>query len=437
MSNAAALPPLDIEAERNVLGGLLVLDHAIAAVGAEVGLRPQDFYYERHELIFAAMLRLAGEGKGTDEVLVAEALGRGDGEQLEKVGGRHYIGELAAMVPAAGNFLHYAAIVERKARWRRRLSAAQAIQEAAYAEDGELFARSQDLLSDDPTHDRAMYDGDRQKDLVFDLMEGKAKAEFFWPIAKLNTLQSGGMRRGQLIVLSGYTNEGKSHFAGQLLDQNRKHGRVCLYDNEMDPSEQAARRVTRGTGVSYGGLLDAKLDDRDQKKVMDFLNGPVHWPIVDTAGWTVEEVSLHIRQHRWDFVVIDILHNFPFENEREIAASVARLKAAAKLANCCIVLVAHVNRGGITAGSRRRPVRSDLRWSGEIENLADAVCFVYREQDPETLEPTEFGAIYLDKCRGGKLGGEAVHFDSHRLRFEVNEGEEDYGQVAGMGAPTW
>ena len=431
--NAATVPPLDTDAERNLLGSLLVLDRSVEAVGAEIGLRPADFYYERHELIFESMLHLVGEGKGHDEILVAEELGRGNADRLEKVGGKTYLGELSGSVPALGNFLHHAAIVAEKARWRRRLQAGQAIQEAAYAEDGDLLSRSLDLLSDDPTHGKAMYDAEQQKDLVFDLIEGKEKAEFFWPLDKLNRLQSGGMRRGQLIVLSGYTNEGKSHFAGQLLDQNRKHGRVCLYDNEMEPAEQAARRVTRGTGVPYGDLLDAKLGAEDRARVLDFLNGPVHWPIVDTAGWTVEEVALHIRQHRWDFVVIDILHNFPFENEREIAAAVARLKAAAKLARCCIVLVAHVNRGGITGGSRRRPVRSDLRWSGEIENLADAVCFVYREQDQETLEPTEFGFIYLDKCRGGKLGSEAVRFDSGRLRFEVSEAEEDCNQVAGMG----
>lgn len=435
--NAAAVPPQDVEAEEHLLGAMLVIPDFIAAVQAEIGLRPDDFYLDRHRLIFSAMLRLANEGKPTDELLVSELLGRGDGSDLKDAGGKHYVYELAAKVPAAGNALHYAALVRDKARWRRRLGAAQEMQRAAQEGDEEAFTRWFAALGDDREHDRSLYDVDRQKDLVFDLMEGKAKAEFFWPLGKLNKLQSGGMRRGQLIVLSGYTNEGKSHFAGQLLDQNRKHGKVCLYDNEMDPAEQAARRATRATGVSYGAILDAKLEGSERTKVIDHLNGPAHWPIVDTAGWTVEEVALHIRQHRWDFVVIDILHNFPFENEREIAAAVARLKAAAKLANCCIVLVAHVNRGGITGGVRRRPVRSDLRWSGEIENLADAVCFVYRDQDPETYEPTEFGAIYLDKCRGGKLGGEAVRFDSAHLRFEVNEMEQDYGQVTGMGAAQW
>ncbi len=429
------LQPCDLAAEEELLGAMLTMDDTLTAVQAEIGLRPGDFYRRSHELIFAAMLVLANEGAPINEITVGNQLAK-EGDHLDAAGGRDRLG-LLSIPSSPGHALHFASIVAAKALWRRRFDAAQLIKEAAVAEDTEKLATGHAALADDPTHNKAMYDADRQKDLVFELMEGKAKAEFFWPFDKLNRLQSGGMRRGQLIVVSGYTNEGKSHFAGQLLDQNAKHGRVCLYDNEMDPAEQAARRVTRATGVPYGGLLDAQLDEGQRTKVIGYLNGTAHWPIVDTAGWTVEEVALHIRQHRWDFVVIDILHNFPFENEREIAAAVARLKAAAKLARCCIVLVAHVNRGGITGGMRRRPVRSDLRWSGEIENLADAVCFVYREQDQETFEPTEFGFIYLDKCRGGKLGGEAVRFDSQRLRFEVNDLEEAYAQVSGMGETPW
>jgi len=232
--------PQDIPAEEQILGAMLVREDALTAVTAELGLRAEDFYFERHQLIFAALLELAGQGKPTDELMVADSLGRAG--ELEKAGGRHYLGELTAKVTALGNVLHHGAIVRDKALWRRRLAAAQEVQAAAFAEDAELFARAHSALGDNQAHHRALYDVDRQRDLVFDLMEGRAKAEFFWPFTKLNRLQSGGIRRGQLVVLSGYTNEGKSHFAAQLLDLNRKHGRVCLYDNEMDPTEQAARR---------------------------------------------------------------------------------------------------------------------------------------------------------------------------------------------------
>lgn len=416
--------PHDIRAEEELIGACLTLDSTLGAVQAEIGLRPASFYRSDHQAIWAAMLALAGDGKPTTELTVGNLLAKNP-ETLERAGGRERL--MALSVPTApGHAMHHAEIVRDKARWRSRYDAAQAIREAATAEDTGMYAQAQSALADDPTHDKAMYGAERQQDLVYELIEGKAKAEFFWPLSKLNRLQSGGMRRGQLIVLSGYTNEGKSHFAAQLLDQNRKHGRVCLYDNEMDPVEQAARRTVRMTKeVRYGALLDGNLSPEQTKEVVAYLNTDQHWPIVDTSGWTVEEVALHIRQHRWDFVVVDILHNFPFDNEREIAASVARLKAAARLARCCIVLVAHVNRAGVERGKRRRPVRSDLRWSGEIENLADAVCFVYREQDEETLEPGPDGFIYFDKCRGGKLGAQPVHFNDRRLRFEALDDQAD------------
>lgn len=433
-----SVQPHDVRAEEELLGACLTLDATFGAVQAEIGLRPESFYRSDHQEIFRAMLALASDGKPLTELTIGNALAK-DAMTLEKAGGRERL-SILAMPSSPGHALHYAEIIREKARWRQRYDAAGLIREAATAQDGDGYARAQALLADDVTHENAMYDAERQRDLVFELTEGKAKAEFFWPLEKLNTLQSGGMRRGQLIVLSGVTNEGKSHFAAQLLDLNRKHGKVCLYDNEMEPAEQAARRATRMTGVPYGDILDGDLEPAQRTKVTDYLNSDLHWPIVDTSGWSVDEVCLHIRQYRWDFVVIDILHNFPFEKERELAASVARLKAAARLAKCCIVVVAHVNRAGSKDGRRRRPVRSDLKWSGEIENLSDAVCFVYREQDDDTLEPTDHGHIYFDKCRGGKLGAQAVYFNSNRLRFETAEGSDENSSgisVSRVGVPAW
>jgi replicative DNA helicase len=437
MSAASQVPPQNIEAEESVLGAMLVVDQVAGAVKAEVGLQAEDFYFDKHGLLYGAITRLAGEGKPTDEIAVSEVLGA----DLEKAGGRHYISELAAKVPSAANWHHYATIVREKALWRSRMAAGSQMQEAAAAEDAELFARAS-LLSDEGAHRNSHFSIERQNDLLFELMEGRSKAEFFWPFPKLNRLQKGGMRRGQLIVVSGYTNEGKSNFGGQLLDVNRKHGSVCLYDNEMSPEEQASRRANRITGIPDDKIANGELDAEQRKKLMRYMNNEdLHWPIEDIAGWTVDEVALHIRMKRWDFVVIDILHNFPFDDERQIAAAVARLKQAARLANCVIVLMAHVNRGGTKPdGFRRRPVRSDLKWSGEIENLADAVVFVYRLQDQETFEPIDAGAIYFDKCRGGKLGGVSVRFNPAYLSFELapDQDPEDRPLAAApAGGPGW
>jgi replicative DNA helicase len=364
--------PADIPAEESLLGASMLIP-VVSAVRAETRLAPEDFHLQRHSQIWAAMLALLDQGTAIDDVTVADELQKRG--TLDDVGGRNALLELTAKAPAAGKALHYAKIVSDTARWKRRLMASYGIRDASLARNAESYAEAMELLTEGAAPPAALYGADRQRDLLYELMDGKQAAEFSWPFAKLNTLQSGGMRRGQLVIVSGYTNEGKSHFAAQILDSNHKQGaRVCLYDNEMDPAEQAARRATRMTGVPYSTIISGKLDKPDEQKIVKHLNSGAFWPIVDIAGWSAEEICHHIRHERWDLVVVDILHNIPFSDERELAAAVARLKAAAKI--------------------------------------------VYREQD-DNLEALPEGYVYFDKVRGGKLGSESVAFNPERLRFEL------------------
>jgi replicative DNA helicase len=409
-------PPVALEFEEQLLGAVMVRS-SLGAIQAEIALKPEHFYRQSHRLIFAAMVRLLNSGKPIQEATVEAEL-RKQGV-LEEAGGRERLALLAATVNGVGHELHYAEEVRQAARWRQRYEAGQMMQGAATAEDDDRFSEAQALLAEGVTHHNALYDAERQKDLLFARTEGQGAAEFFWPLEKLNRLQKGGMRRGQFIVVSGYNNDGKSVFAGQLLDHNHKRVKVCLYTNEMDPEEEAERRAERH-GVPASALEGGTGVDR----LLEFLNSDNHWPITDIRGWSAEETCNHIRHHRWDFVVVDILHNFAFEKERELASIVRRFKATAAQANCCIVIVAHVNRGGVEKGKRRPPVKSDLRWSGEIDNIADCVCFVYREQN-DKLRQTADGSIYFDKVRRGKLGGERVRFNESRLLFEVETGKPD------------
>lgn len=413
-----AVPPIDIQAEEQVLGASMTRDNVLGAIQAEVQLRPDDFYYERHGSIFAAMLRLVADGKPTDEITVVDALKqRGD---LDAVGGRAYLSELATKVNG-WDVVHHAERLRLKARWRQRLHGARLMAQAALTENDAEFAQAQTVLTEGLTNETAIYDEDRQRDIIFELLEGQSKPEFFWPFDKLNRLQSGGMRRGQLIVLSGYTNFGKSHLASQVLDSNRKHGRVALYDNEMGVDEIAVRRMNRQAGIPYSAIMGGSPDERQRTAAMRFLNKQgMGWPIVKVAGWSVDEVCHHIRQFRWDLVVIDLLHNFPFSEERELADMVRRIKMTGKQANCTIVLCAHVSRKGADGGKKRPPILSDLRWSGEIENMADVVCFVHREQEDEApFDPLPESHVYFAKCKGGKIGAVKTRFDDRHLRFEA------------------
>lgn len=417
--NGGQAPPVDIQAEENLLGALLVTD-ALGAVLAELHLEPEHFYRERHRDIFRAILATADRGVAIDAITVSEELGRR--EKLEEVGGRDAVSHLASYVAVAGNALHYAEIVIRKARWRDRRQAGILIHQAALSEDSEMLAKAEELLSAEVVHAESLFDEDRQREVLWSLLEGQASAEFYWPFDRLNHAAAGGMRRGQVNIIAGYTGDGKSQFADQILDLNRKHGRrVCLYDNEMTVEERVARRATRLLGVSHTQLVNGKLDESAKVKVLDHISTMPNWPIVEIPGWSPEEVAHHIRRNRWDLVVIDILHNFSFRDERELSSAVSTFKATAGRAKCCIVLVAHVNRSGIDKGRRRAPNRHDLRWSGDIENLAHQICFVYRNSDNSVEPPTILadGSIYLDKVRGGTVTSQPVTFNERRLRFET------------------
>jgi replicative DNA helicase len=415
--------PVDLEAEASLLGALMVTD-SLGAVIAEHHVESEHFYSARHGEVFRSMLAVAERGVRIDALVVSEELERRG--KIAEVGGRAGVSEFASTVAVPGNVLHYAEIVVRKARWRDRLKAGQMIQMAARAEDTEALSAAEELLATDVIQSKSVFDDDAQREVLWSLLEGQAAAEFYWPFDRLNQAAAGGMRRGQVNIIAGITGDGKSQFADQVLDLNRKHGRrVCLYDNEMTVEERVARRTTRLLGVSHSQLVSGKLEDAEKKKVLDHMSTMPAWPIVEIPGWTPEEVCHHIRRNRWDLVVIDILHNFAFGDERELSAAVSSFKACAGQADCCIVLVAHVNRGVVSErGKTRPPNRHDLRWSGDIENLAHQILFVYRNRDM-AVEPPEIlddGTVYFDKVRGGKVTAQLARLNGRRLRWEVRSG---------------
>lgn len=419
--SGVSVPAQDLQAEENVLGALLVTSGMTQVLG-ELQLAPGHFYREQHRLAFAAMVALHERDVPLDAITVRDELERTG--KLEAAGGAAKLSGYASGVAVPGNVMHYGAIVLRKAEWRQRRIGAQLATAAVDEEDPERLAEAQELLQAEVVRDSALVDEEAQREVVWALLEGQAKAEFVWPFDRLNQASSGGMRRGQVNIIAGYTGDGKSQFADQVLDVNGKRWRVALYDNEMTVEERVARRTTRLLGTPHGKLVGGKLTEADKIDIMNRLGTMPAWPMVQVAGWTPDEVAHHIRLHRWDMAVIDILHNFKFHDERELSSAVATFKAAASQANCCIVLVAHIKRIN-DAGRRRPPNRHDLRWSGDIENLAHTICFVYRRQDTDVSPPEILaeGDVYFDKCRGGVLASVPARFSERRLRWEPRDEE--------------
>jgi replicative DNA helicase len=225
----------------------------------------------------------------------------------------------------------------------------------------------------------------------------------------------------------------------QLLETVHKRGRrVHLYMNEMALEERVTRYLTRQTGVPYQRIISGKTDAEQNKAIVASLAHGIPFGITLVAGWSAEEIAHHIRRNNWDVAAVDILHLIEFEDERELSRISATLNRCAKQADCALVATVHLNEKRVLSATRPRPTLGDIRNSGSLKNDADVVCFVYREQDPETGEPLPEGAIYFSKVRNGEVGGIPVRFNASRLRFERASNAQSEAPMAATGnGPAW
>lgn len=409
----------DEKAERAVLGAMMVSETAIDAALGATSIESAHYFARRHRAIHQAIAALAARGEGVDAMTVADELGPGG---VSDIGGQDYLFELVQTTAVPGNAGQYARIVIEKAQWRNRRQAIVAAGTAVQEEDekglnaamAQLHADALDAEWETNPRDIGM--------AVLELAEGKAADELLeWPYPRLNHLRP--MYPGNLIVLTGPSHHGKSLTSYAILDHLFRKGKsVHAYINEMTATEIGLQNVWRRAAIPTDRLMLGQLDQqqhRDLLKTMNDWNGN-GWGVTEIHGWSAERVANHIQRHRRDLVVVDVLHNFDYEHERELDHIVNTLQIAAKRSNTCVVLVAHINRNRSSqnmTGEVPKPKPGDLRGSGGIYNRADVVACVWREQDDETSEPLEDGVIYLIKARLGKLGGFPMRFDETRGRF--------------------
>lgn len=411
-----------LDLEENVLGAMLVTERAVDAVLTS-GLRAEHLTRPRSRLIYKAIAKLADEGEPIDTLTVPEFL-RKHGK-LEEVGGADTIHALAASTAVPGNAAHHAARLIEAAEWRARVAAAEAIVTAARSEDPAALADAEAQLAAAETRSSSEFDAIRQAELIWDLAEGNHPAALPWPFPRMTDRCP--LRRGELAVLSGYTNTGKSHVADMCLDTWQKNGIPgALYTNEGRVSMRVTRRIQRHTGITARQIERGNLDKAQHEALNRELNRP-SWPIVHVAGWTASEVAHHIRRNRPHACVVDLLNRFPIDNrvglDREYGQIVNVLADAAQQAECAVVLVAQVNRGSVQGhtAARRKPAIFDLKGSADIENAADVVAFIFRDRDPDG-EMEHDGEFYFDKTRDGGLAMVPVTFNERYLRFDHGGG---------------
>ncbi len=440
------VPPHDADAEQAALGGVLLDNESLHNV-LEV-LLPEDFYQPTHESIFKAMLAISDRHEPIDIVTLSSELTSNG--QLEKVGGLEYLSRLVDLVPTSANAQYYARIVKEMSLRRKVIHEAGAIVEEALNTRGNVggfldnveqrifkvsesrinksFVRAGEIVKDSIKHVEQLY---INKDQITGCASG---------FLDLDEMTS-GFQASDLIILAGRPSMGKTSLAlsiaqhvGIELGKN-----VAVFSLEMS-KEQIVMRILCSEGqVSNSKVRSGKLGESDLPRLADAgaKISQANIFIDDTAAISVLEMRAKARRlHRENplsLIVVDYLQLMRNTGGRkydsrvlEISEISASLKALAKELNIPVIALSQLNRA-VEARQDKRPIMADLRDSGAIEQDADIISFVYRDEvyNPETPDKG-ISEIIVAKHRNGQVGTIRLGFQAEFTRF-VNLEEEDTG----------
>ncbi len=450
-SQTANVPPQNLDAERSVLGAMMVSESAVSPVIDEVKLKAEDFYLDRHRAIFACLYDLYGKSSPTDELSVIESL-KGHGE-LEKAGDRHYVSELAASVAAVGNAAHHARIVQENSLLRRLLGAGGRIQEWVRERDGEprQLAEDAERLLFEVAHEEQASDFRRINEILHDEVDRLEKlsrgdidlvgtASGFGDIDGL----TGGFQPGNLIVIAARPAMGKSAWVANIAENVAvKQGLpVAFFSLEMSEVELAQRFIACRARIAGDRLRKGKVSQRDWPKVLRAANELEEAPLWfdDSSDLGILDLRAKARrlhaqsqsQGGLGLVIVDYLQlmraDDPRANRVEQVGQMSRgLKILARELNVPVIAISQLSR----APEQRQPPRpqlSDLRESGQIEQDADLVAFLYREdaygqRDPD-YEPTGIAEVIIAKHRNGPVGVKRLVFLDRFPKFADYSGQD-------------
>ena len=420
-----AIPPHSLEAERSVLGAILLTGELpLSIVSVDMGLRPEHFFRDTHAAVYAAMLELSDRQRPIDVLTVTEHLKmRG---QLEQAGGELAVDELAGWVPAAGHLREYARVVLEYATWRQRQIACYRMLEAVVNRDQGAFDIAEAEIASGDRPDESTSTPEELASDLFDWLGTEGTGAIHTPFPDLNDFLSGGLRPGDVSLIAGWSYHGKSLLCNGLLEYAASSGHAChLYMNEMAKRDRMLRTVATVSGVPFSRLMRKDLDDRARDRVIAALSDLPPVGITDCSGWSGQDIARHIRRHRWELAALDHVHLVPHRDVKELDAISAALNAAARQADCHLLLVCQLNMERYKTAKKPRPTQRDIRGTGQLYNDAANVLMLYRDQDmieapgqEPIYELSSNGSIYLEKAKNGTLGGVKVVLNGARMRFE-------------------
>ncbi len=437
------IPPQNLEAEQSVLGGILLDNQALNSV-MEI-LRVEDFYSEAHRKIFAAILDISEKSRPSDLVTLNDYLR--DKKQIDAVGGAVYLASLVDTVPSAANIVHYSKIVKEKAILRNLIGTATDILTKSYNAgsdvDGLLdeaehaifeisenkikpsFSPLRDLIKDSFRTIERLYE---KKELITGVPTG---------FEKLDEMTS-GLQKSDLVIIAGRPSMGKTAFALNIAQRAAVDAGipVAIFSLEMSKEQLAFRMLSSEAMVDSQRLRRGYPGETDWPKLTTAAGRLAEAPIYidDTAAISVLEMKAKARRLKAEsglgLLIVDYLQLMRAggardSREQEISEISRSLKALAKELNIPVVALSQLNRQ-VEQRTNRRPQMADLRESGAIEQDADVIMFLYRDEVyNRTEENTGLAEVNIGKQRNGPTGTVKLVFLEKYTRFENPSREYD------------
>jgi replicative DNA helicase len=440
------VPPHNLDAERSVLGAVLLDERHLNALLIEERLRPQHFFREQYGAVFEAMLQLHNASRKIDHLTVAETL-RQNGK-LAEIGGPEAIDELAGWVPAAGHAREYAQIVRENAQMRALLTASYEIQASVLSR----VAPARDLVEQAERQMLEVAHDDRQKKIrpIAEILDEETERLHKLSVAHSPLIgtpsgfkdldaKTGGFHPGNLIVVAARPSMGKSALVANIAENAALAGYpVALFSLEMSESELAQRFVASQARIHGEDLRRGKVAEPKWPKIIDACQRLSAAPLYidDSSDTGVLEVRAKARRlhNQVDgglkLIIIDYLqlmrHEGRVESRVEQVGQISRgLKGLARELNVPVIALSQLSRAVEQRGGDKRPILSDLRESGQIEQDSDLVIFIYREEyylKEESERPGE-ADIIIAKHRNGPVGDVVLTFQKQYPKFMNYAGE--------------
>jgi replicative DNA helicase len=438
--------PNNLEAEKGVLGSILIDPNAISQVADF--LRPDDFYRDAHREIYRCMLFLFARREPTDSLMVAEALEQG--EKLDQVGGASYINSLCSEVLTSHHIEYYARIVAKKAQYRQLIKISGQMAQWAYDEEEDAYIKAEEMIHMIGSH--KSINGATLKDAVSSFMikldklhENRGDMTGVPTGFRVLDKILGGLQPSDLIVLAARPAVGKTslvlNVALRIIKDTCKKGlSIMMFSLEMGQEQLVRRLMSMEASVDQTRLRNGDIPDEQWDQLMaaaSTLSTERMW-IDDTPAISLSDMRSRARryqaEHGLDLILVDYMQlmrgitasgKHPENRTQEVSLLSRGLKELARELDVPVLALAQLSRA-VEQRADKTPQLSDLRESGTIEQDSDVVMFIHQNPEQEVKEDGYPLDIIVAKHRNGPIGTDTLWFTPHLTRFsDMVQGRED------------